>query len=157
MAGISLRASIATEQSLRWSRNAPTIVSPTSPRALAASPHSSWCDSRSSKSGTSRRLRSFPTDRIASRATSLSASASSVESSGSKESGSKPSSRAASSLVRWHSAPCSQTMPARICCAVSRFWAGPGRARNATMAERTEKSGKSPTPSISSRGSTWVW
>jgi len=84
--------------------NAPTIVSPTPPglwrrRYLVRVWH------RSSKFVTNRRLCSFPTEPIASRKTALSESASRVESNGSKQSGSTPSSRAASTRVRWHSAP----------------------------------------------------
>ena len=120
-AGMPLRASIDTELSPRWSRNAPTIVSPNFPREAAASAHSSRSASRSSRSATNRRLRSFPTERIASRTTAISGSASRFDSKGSKQSGSSPSRHAASIRVRCPSFPCSLTMPLRICCAASIF------------------------------------
>jgi len=52
--------------------------------------------------------------------------------------------------------PCSQTMPARICCAVSRFWAGPGRGQKCYDGRTHGEVGENhPLPRSSSRGSTW--
>ena len=121
--------------------------------AAVASSTRSVSAMRSRATGTSVRFLNCARPRSPPGATSVPRPAAAPQLVESNRSGRRGSSRAASSRVRCLRPRAPPPSSSSISLAASMFWVGPGRARNATIAARIEKSSKSPTSSIRSSGS----